>query len=207
VSTDSWHCIVTALVGRNSSLTLQTATASSGHNASMCGVHGDDFSTACSCMELYNSRATTYDTTVTGALTETGQYAYAEFYSTRPTTISFTNTYTTVVMTDVGYTPPDNCCADWCQIDADSVRILYWPVGTNGTNTTNASNASVTAAPGLSGVVSDGMTLYAIHLNNVPHANLWQHFSLSLCSLYRTYYPESCSPSAGGVGTMLSSLF
>lgn len=151
---------VTSLNNWNSSLALPTtATPSAALNVSMCAVLGDDFSTACSCTDLFNSRATTYATTVTGAMTETGQYAYKGYYSTRPTTIPYSDTLTTVVMTDSGYTPPDNCCADWCQIDAGSVRILYWPVGSNGTNGTEVSNMSITASPEPFGAVSAGMTL------------------------------------------------
>lgn len=134
---------------------------STGLNTAMCEVLGEyRMSTACSCTDLYGARATTYVTTQPGVLTETGQYAYAEFHSTRPTTFSFTNTFTTIVMTEEGYRPPDNCCLDWCQVDADEVRILYWPVETNGTDGAKdgaASNASVTAGPALA--VLDGMTL------------------------------------------------
>ncbi len=142
----------------NSTLGLPTRIASSGLNVSMCYPHGDDYSTACSCRSLFNERATTFTTIQAGALTETGQYAYAGYYSTRPTTLHFTNTYQTVIMTDTGYIPPLDCCADRCQIDADEVRILYWPVDANGTNG-KMSNVSMTAAPAPSGVVVGGMTL------------------------------------------------
>lgn len=131
-----------------------TRAASAGLNVSMCGI----VETPCSCEQLFNERAKTYVTTVTGTRTNTGQYPYQEYRSTNPTTETFIKTLTTSVITESAYMPPDDCC-NACMIDAEEVRILYWPVETGGSNTMAASNTSMNAGPTPAGFVSDGVTL------------------------------------------------
>ena len=114
-------------------------------SASMCAVQanglapiGDgppepaDYSTACSCNAIVSSVVTVAPTVVTGMNSDGSLWS---------------ETATVKTVTNLGYTPPTDCCVE-CLITAADVQILYWPVETASTNNlSTANNLSITTAP------------------------------------------------------------
>lgn len=84
--------------------------------------------------------------------------SYTDFVLDNETTSGSVHLYNTAPFTQSLYenfNPPRDCCAG-CEVNADRVRVLFWPVDDN---TLTTQNVSIATAASPYTTVSDGFTL------------------------------------------------